>query len=476
MVYNTLTIIFELIIIVSIYHSLRIINLKKDFIGWFTLFFAIIPFFSAKNTMICFPYTLHLSFFYLGFYFMLWSKVSKSIFSRILSLILFFISFPVNSLISFYILPLIILFFTDKGFSLIQFKDIIKNNKKDFLNFAIRNIDYYLLVILFFLFKKQFLAPTGLYLKYGYNEFQLKQFLSATIKVFRVLKTSLFALFEKIGMLLVNPSHLILLGIIFLAIVLFLRYSTFKKVKFKTLPKKSYIHILALGILIFILGAFPYVAVTKTPSFDGYNSRHQLLLNPGTSLIIIGLTYLIVKRKFVNYIFILLISCFLLINSSINLQYIKGWFKQESLISKFSTDKKINSSDTFIFIDRSKEDNATSRDYSFYNLNGLFKKGLNKQNKLIVEYKVYNRNNWKDLMSEAEKFNMKDYAFQDFNNPSYIKVGKGAMVLSNKNTLKLLFNYYTSRLQFDTLLTNITEIQFSKDGHAEDYFFLKDEN
>lgn len=476
MVYNTLTFIFELVTIFSIYQSLKMINLKKDFIGWFILFFAVLPFFSAKNTMICLPYILHLSFFYVGFYIMIQSKISKSIILRILSLIFFFISFPINSLIPFYVLPLIISFFVDKGFNLLQFKDIIKNNKKDFFNFAIKNIDYYLLPCIFYLFKKKFFTTTGLYQQNGYNDFDLKELLISCVQVFKVFKTSLLALFKKIQVLFASPLHLILFGIIFLVIVIFIRYSSFKKVKFETLPKEYYIHILTLGIITFLLGAFPYIVVNKTPSFGGYETRHQLLLNPGASLIIVGITFIIVNRKFVNYIFIFLISCFLLINNSINLQYIKGWFKQESLISKFSMEKKINSSDTFIFIDHSKGDNATSRDYAFYNLNGIIKKGLNRQDKLIVDYEEFNKINWKDIIKEAEMYNMKNYVFRNFDNPLYVKVDRGRIKLSSINTLKLLFKYYTSRHQFNTSITNITDMEFLQIETAEADFFLKNEN
>ena len=115
------------------------------------LFFLVLPFYWARVALIDIIYTI--SYF---LFFVAWVLMSRS---RALALILFFLSFNTNSLLVFYTLPFVDLYYRSYSSNI---------GIKTFLVFCRKNFDYFIVPFVFFFIKIEYFPPSGVY--EGYNE------------------------------------------------------------------------------------------------------------------------------------------------------------------------------------------------------------------------------------------------------------------------------------------------------------------
>lgn len=293
---------------------------------------------------------------------------NSKLFFRILSLILFFISFTTESLILFYVLPLFYLGYCNKdGF------------KKAFVKY----LDFAMLPILAVLVKFTFLKPYGIYsnfnrpvlnlskIIYGLN-INLKNSLNLTIQegIFYAKSFSLPFLF------------LILLNISLLLFFFKKEFNSRSPAFFNIYLRKAIFNTL-FGLGIFAISVIPYIVVGKIGTANDWDSRHQILNSLGIAFLLSSLVAVVdlalfkikigLRSKIQIILYSFFFSMFILFNFSTHVNYQKDWWKQQSLMLHLKERLEIQTGRSFLFIDHATELNARSRSYRDYEFSGMMK-------------------------------------------------------------------------------------------------------
>jgi hypothetical protein len=296
------------------------------------LLFLVLPFNLARVALIDFPYTLCYFLFFLA-----WALMDRF---RLLALALFFLSFNTNSLLVFYALPFFDILYRRGYFT----------SWKNVVIFIFRFADYFLLPFIYFLLKTRYFTPSGLY--EGYNE------------GFNALNLIVVPSLQFVGAFKLNAN----VGLItILAAVSF--YLMRERVSFALLGKRVSVTYFIAGLIVFILGAFPYWIVGLVPNFTDWNSRHQLLLPLGCALVVLSVWHYL---KGGMALFSVIVGVCLAINVATYKDFYIDWQKQQQLIKLFSSNADVKDSELVVIDDQTIDINAMGRVYRFYEWNGLF--------------------------------------------------------------------------------------------------------
>jgi hypothetical protein len=345
------------------------------------LFFLVLPFNWARATLITAPYTICYLMFFWG-----WSVIESH---RIISLALFFLSFNTNSTLVFYLLPIVYL-------------GIIKNTElklKSLSMFCIRKLDYITLPIAFFTIKQLYYQPFGLY--HNYNQsFSLNNVLMSSFYTF----VDLF----KVD---VNMT---------IAFVSFLLLSAFQLTRTTFKPKESHRHRqlwIITGVCVCLIACLPYWIVARSPQFEDWSSRHQLLMPLGTSFVLVGLIKFFSKWGHNVLINTVTAVCIAMNLSAYHSLYI-DWQKQQSLIQAIRSNQNLKSSNLLIFYDGTKHLNAFNRTYRHYEWSSIVAKAFGERTRLAIDYSELNN---LQLKEQKKYFLAPDQGAEDFNQSSTIK-------------------------------------------------------
>ncbi|QNM87383.1 hypothetical protein [Aliarcobacter cryaerophilus] len=385
--------------------SMTIFSSKDRF--FISLIFLIAPLYNAKIALIDFPYTLFSTIFFFAFYLISKYLDNLGIVKRILILSLFFISFLLNSLLVFYAIVLIYIFYKVYDAKLIFIKNLIL--------FSIKKLDFILIPIVFFIIKNIFFTSKGVYT--GYNKIDFNNILNFDkyIEVFKL--NILYPITESLQFL-----NIVIVFIIFIISIYFSR-----NLKFNLKIKKEFI-LLIIGFFILVLGAFPYIAVGKIPSSMEQDSRFQVLLLLGFSMIVYFLikiiSYIFITKNNYIYGFLLFLSIYIFsINSfKYQIKYHWEWIYQQSIIENFLSSDIIKNNSTFLVID-----NVLHKKFirlGEMHMNGISKAIFGKDDKLFIYRDLSQIDVFKKVCVIAKEFNCynwvedKPISFSIFNNQS----------------------------------------------------------
>ncbi|OIR06744.1 hypothetical protein GALL_109920 [mine drainage metagenome] len=201
---------------------------------------------------------------------------------RLPSLILFFASFSLNSLLVFYFSFLLLLFLNIRQTKALSWSDIARTQ-------VLRRMDLLLLPMLYWAIKKIFFPTHGAYA--GYNSLNLDP--AAMLSHFGGFMQT--AIYGQVDASLTKLIGQPLAWALFLACV-YWAYSRFQdsasrpllthhQVEQKSHQSKWFF---AFGIVLLISGIFPYAAVGVSPSISGWNTRHALLVGLPMALLIVA--------------------------------------------------------------------------------------------------------------------------------------------------------------------------------------------
>ena len=349
---------------------------NKQHAFYLSLLFLITPYFSARVSMINFPYLVCLFLFLLA-----WSVSNKH---KTLSLILFFLSFNTQSLLMFYALP-----FVDnyhKFYNENKFKGIVK--------WCINNFLFIALPFVFFAIKNIYFPPNGAYEDYN--------------QIF-----SIKTLFYNLPKLMVDYSYLTVNVLLFLIISII----SWVFIKNREVESNSNRYYVLLGFISLILGAFPYMIVGHTPTFDDWNSRHQLLLPIGLSLLLLGVSgFLKLKLKF--NLMLIIVPLFITLNIQSYVAYFDDWQKQKRIIEKIKYEHPEIANINLLLID-DHTSNAKNRQLRFYEWNGIVKLANGHSKVFAIKMDDYPS----FMKGDFNKYlNNKDYNSEGFENKSAIKI------------------------------------------------------
>lgn len=395
--YRALTVVLLFISSIFVYKVLQKLDFfSKEDIFFITVFFLLAPLYSAKIALIDFPYTFFSTFFFFAFYLLSNNIDNLGILKRLMTLSLLFISFVVNSLLVFYALILMYMFYKLHNQELTLSKNIT--------NFIRTKLDFILLPVVFYIVKSIYFSPSNLYA--GYNSISLANL----IKIPFTFTYTLYSSFSKPIELSFSSG---IVSFWFFIIVFFLTIVHFaKKVNLVDYKERYDQRLFVLGLILFLFGAFAYLAVGKIPSDSDWDSRHQLLLPLGFSFILyFGLKNIFHIFHFNNisksFVLFLLVSAFIGFHIKDGIDYGIDWRYQQSIIENIKKSKIINENSTFIVTSDLDERLAKNRTFRAYELNGMSKMALGCEDKLFVmkeieieeykkyrNYKQYNFSNW----------------------------------------------------------------------------------
>lgn len=431
LLYHALTFALGLISTVVFYNILKKFKLEQNHIFILTLFFAVSPYYQAKQTMICLGYTIGFFLFLLGTLTFLISISRKNIYLRIISLLTLFLSFAfLNSVLVMW-LAFILLYI------------IYKQKKVEFSFFYLKKIvhqmlawlDFVILPFVFWINRHFFFQPVEWLAAQGYNQLTLKGLILTPFNVILAVLVNTFGLVsESFRPIMESQSY----GVLFVLLLTIMYYLSYKLKIFQLdcNVNKAFLYI---GIYFFIAGIFPYAVVEKNPSFSGFATRGQVLLPIGMSFILLYSISLFRHTKVKQIVFILMISLFIISNVSSQVKYTKSWFKQESLIKHIKEKCLLVPHNNYLLFDRTTDYDENERGLSHWALSSMITKTLDAENCFMIE------------ISDKSMYRP-DMEFQ-----YYFLLEKGEFVLKTKTVLLLLYQYYFNKERFSKNVYDILE-------------------
>ena len=293
------------------------------------------PFDAARVALVDFPYTLCLFLFFLG-----WYLIGKS---RLASLACFLVSFNMQSLLVFYILPVLDCFFRESS----------ARRLSDLVLWSLRRLDMLLAPFIWFAIKLLFFKPVGIYK--GYNE---------AFHALNLLKAPALQARDLLSLSL--PLSLWLIASIICAMSIKRLGIDWHAPAARALRNRYF----SIGILALVAGLFPYWILGLVPTFYDWNSRHQILMPLGAAFLFLGLLACC-EERIKPLVVTMYVGAFLALNWSNYTGDILDWQKQKTIVNFLRNSKAAASANLLVFDDATP--NALSRVYRFYEWGGLIK-------------------------------------------------------------------------------------------------------
>lgn len=420
----------------------KLFNEKESLI--ITLLFTVIPVNDARLLISNFPYVVGLFFFYLSLMlFIKWNNGNRNYVYRIIVLLLFLISFILNSLLAFYYVLFVYLFILDikKDNETITIKIVLTSIK----NVLVKYFDFFVLPFIFFIGNKLLFPITD-------SEFAGRSSITVygIIKCFKYIPLSILNIIEEICSLFARClTYWPILLICFVIIVVVL-------IRVKNIDDsyKHKVYCILFGMLALTLGIFAYVEVrgTTLTSF-GVKGRDTILVPFGISLIVFGLFSLFnSKIKYVLYILFIILGIL-----SCNLLYIewqKDYYYQLSM-ENLLNNEVVKNNDTFFLANLNETKIEGERYYSLnINANHVF----NDESRFFIPKvsNLYMLRSKNDIEIAKEVLNyshmMKDYNPDDYNLDAVLVYEND---LSWKEVIKLKYFELFDKNKFVNRINNL---------------------
>ena len=467
-----------------IYRIFMYFNIKDYDSLLITLLIAVIPLNVARNYMICFPYTLSFFLFSAALFFFLKSMNNNSFLVRICSLALFFMSFMfMQSMLVFVYIPLTI--FTI-NYSLNEFA-INKSIRKFFPTFIkkiVRLLDFFLLPILFWVFKSSLFNTNGMY--ENYNKVKISNLFISPIKILLLLKQNLIDLYRfNILYLKIENIIIIFLPVFLITIFIVNRYKKLliidiinqkekidiliddRDASFKNIKKD--LQFLMIGIIFFFAGIFPYLVVSQIPDYNSVNSRHQILLGIGLCILIYNMLkiflkitfFYMFKDKLFLYVLCMIISIFISRNIEQQFDINKAAIYTDALKLEFSKSEELVDGISFGYYDDLPSP-FWRESLRFYTISGIYHEIYSKQDKFFMTrdaMSLFSQDVVKQFINES--FKMKDAEF----NGKYdylIFVEQSEFIVTKKNMVQLFIAKLLDRKKYYEMLDSVLVVSFEK--------------
>lgn len=392
------------------------IRLDERFI--LVLLFLLLPFNIARVTLITFPYTLCYFIFFLA-----WYLIRKN---PILSIILFFLSFNTNSLLVFYFIPLIGIYYKNYSTFKIDF----------FIKFIKENTVFLILPLLYYFIKIKFFRPYGIYENYNSLN-NIDYIMNIYNALARCLEDTLITLFE--------INNLLIYTIIF-SFVIYTLITHIKFLKFNMGNWKSS-NFIFVGFFAILLALLPYVILGLAPTFQEWSSRHQLLLPLGTSFLLVGILSFFGSQLRL-FLLIFIVNTSITINVANYVALYQDWNKQKALIMLFKDNEEIKNAGIVGFIDETKSLNAINRTYRIYEWNGLMKAAFGDEKRFGVEGEGFQwareRGGNKDFVNASN--NNKDFKNDNTRPPLIVRI---LPANTRENIYKDIFNKNAVKIEVE---------------------------
>lgn len=425
------------------------------------LFYLISPIFYTKVAISIIPFYFSVFIFFVAWYWLSRSIDGLNWKSRVGILLLFFVSFTTSSLLVFYVFVLSYMFY----------KQNLENYDKDthlFYKvecFVRNNIEFFLLPIIFFIFKSMYLIPNGLYA--GYNQVKFENiylFLSNIV-------TSLdLVIWEPLERAIISFWGIgLAVAVLVFVFGLYRRSRAIVNVRLGSFT--SAFVIIVIGLIGIWLAVIPYYMVGKIPISSGWDSRFQLLTVLPVSLFLYGSILIasiillkifspFLRKDYIDLIFptILAFAMTILISSSFYIQhrYNIDWFYQVGIQQEFVDSPTVKDNQTFIVVNNVQPDLAFGREFNYYEWNGLLRQAFGDDSRLMIPPYYQDR-----LPAMAENQTHKQYNFStwELTNPILVKIDYSTR-LDAPLIAKLYWYRMFDEVQFKYLTKNLVSVSY----------------
>lgn len=440
---------------------------------WICALYAVIPANDCRIVLAVFPYTIGLFFFMAGL-----SYLSGVLFrselawkNRIISWILFLLSFILNSNLCFYAIVLLMI--------------LMKENWK--LKHCIKYIDYLILPIAFLGLKSHFFPVYGLYA--GYNTLTLGKLIGA-IKL--ILPADLFILKSLVSTFITYLSGKRVLVVLVLILIVCLVITCRKKIITclrKVLKREKQIGesfaqreeitevdlrgncrnklgLLIIGIICLSLGLFSYVAVRQYYSIStvGLQGRDATLIALGAAIIIYELVDLLFRKKVQKYLFICAIVGGIIFFNTYYLSYQQDYYRQLGFQYQLSQNKDLNDCKNIVYLN---SDSGIMNIQSFYSLNGAAEDVYGTQDKYIMSgfggLSCFSQEDFEGFVSSGN-YHMTDY---DITNKEIDAVVEYSLKAGLGDTLKMKIYEMFDKDSFERCIESQTSMNVYYRGTDE---------
>jgi hypothetical protein len=313
------------------------------------LLFWLLPLNIARIACINFPYALSLLLFLAGF--RLWIHPTKGV-HKIWAPLLFIFSFMTPSFL--------VLFYAVAGVLVFQNSSNLARFRKE----AAYTLFLCSVPIIAWLIRANYFQPQGVYAEYyalSLEKIGAAPWLSLKVLVKNFLEGVSFFIHPYI-----SGFTLLLLGALFTL--------THIGVLPKILPQSGSDKLswkgIGVGFFLLLAGVFPYVAIGKEPGFSDWLSRHQLLMSPGLSILIISLRSLMSARWFRGMLLLAL-------SGSLSLNFFFAWewkndtTRREEIAAQISQASIPDSVCTVLLHFPEENGLARNRHLRFYEITGI---------------------------------------------------------------------------------------------------------
>jgi len=331
-----------------------------------TLFFATLPYFHARIFVSMWLYPFCYMIFFLAFYLLPYRRNAAV---RLLSLLLFSLSFLVQSFLAFFSLVFVYFLYEKKKEATEAYKDIRFGRKLIEIAWKIINKqpDYFFLPLLIWFLQRTLYPPLGEYS--GYNAITPSTLLKAPLVM---LITFINTPFETLAIplkYLLNGSGLTVLAVAVPSLLIY--FAIHKRggdIREEGKNNTDSVFIL-FGLFAFFLAIFPYAAAGKAvPSLLNWANKNYLLMPVGMSfLLYYGLSKFTALLKPGTGRILMAASCsilpalFISYSATYWIEYHIAWFKQLSLVENYRQSKTVKENDIFLMVDTTTDLNAMDR-------------------------------------------------------------------------------------------------------------------
>lgn len=433
----------------GILKSVREIDGESRF--WVVVFFLLFPVNFVRTCISNINYALSYLMFFLGFWLLVKFRECRGPALRLASLLCLFLSFSTNSMLVFYG---VIIAYTAYA-ELAEHASVSKLIKR-----AGAYADYALLPVIFWIIKNLAFPPGGLYADYNAITGQ-----KAIAAFFQLPACVHNAILEPIR-LSVGQGNIVVVIALAGALYLALKHA---RMPHADISVKGNIVFAGVGVILFVMAVFPYLAVGKMPSLWDAESRHQLLVPLGAAFMLyfglkIALLELEVPQKWRTLMYSVIAAFFMWNHVAILLDFQQDHYKQLSLIEQFRASAVVRDNHAFLFVDAVPGLNALQRKYRFYEYTGMMKVAFGDDTRLGVE-KGFESDRPEEyrMFVPYRQYNISGYALQPFSH--VVTIEQGAFHISRSSALRLMALRVLSPDQYARDIQNIVNLTIADAGY-----------
>lgn len=411
------------------------------------LLFAIIPLNGFRIAISVSQYALCYFLFFLGLWLTSRYLMQGTIILRIAALIFLFISFFTNSFLIFYSVVLLY----------IGYKELKQISWTSIFSLSGKYVDFIIMPLLFWLLRTIFFQPHGMYRDYN------------SITVLNLIKLPfhlVYAIFNLLVELsIISRDTLLILGL-FIIVLYPPTYMLIRSVYNHNQSSTDTKYFLT-GIILFLIGLFPYLAVGKIPGYYNWDSRHELLLPLGFSFVLyFGFniaTDMLKLNRTIKIILLSIVVVFCICSCMSNyLACQKDDYKQLSLMEQFKSSDVMKNNTAFLFIDDARDLNARYRNYVYFEYLGMMVHVFSDETRFGSEPLPYSMN-----ISDYQI--LKKYIYNgvlfSLKNRDYVERSPQYLVIIDKGSYDIDYGqFYASLSSLDKLFRLMLDERFDRDS------------